>query len=299
MHTKVIIYLFRLAARLPLRASQGLGAILGRLFYLLPTGERAVTRTNLALCFPEVAAEERERWAKQSLIETGKTLVEMPGSLFSPSLEAWAACVPGEGFELLQQALDQGKGVIVAGPHMGNWEVGLRSMTSRSRVTGLYRKPRVEGLDQFIREWRSRSGANLVPADLQGVKTLLRALKNREIMAILPDQQPKGAGRQGGVFAPFFGRPAFTMLLVSHLARKTGAPVLFGYAGRLPGARGFTLNYLPAPEGVDDPDPLVAATALNRGIEACIRRCPEQYLWSYKRFSMQPEGTASPYRGAA
>ena len=178
---------------------------------------------------------------------------------------------------------------------MGNWEVALRNLTTRIRVTALYRQPKMEGLDQFIRDGRSRSGANLVPANIQGVKSLYAALKNREIMAILPDQQPKGTGDKWGVFAPFFGQSALTMLLVNRLARKTGAPVLFWYAERLPGARGFRLNCLEAPEGIADPDPLVAAAALNKGLEACIRRCPDQYLWSYKRFSRQPEGGGSPY----
>lgn len=270
--------------------------MLGRLFYLLPTSEKRITRINLELCFPELTPDEREKRVKASLIETGKTLVEMPGSLLGPSADAWARGEPGEGFDLLQQALDQGKGVIVAGPHMGNWEVALRHLTTRSRVTALYRKPRMEGLDQFVRDGRSSSGATLVPANVQGVKSLYAALKSREIMGILPDQQPKGTGDKGGVFAPFFGQDALTMLLVNRLTRKTGAPVVFWYAERLPGARGFRLHCLEAPEGIDDPDPLVAATALNRGLEACIRRCPDQYLWSYKRFSQQPEGKASPYQ---
>lgn len=296
MRSKFIILAFRLAARFPLRLSQFIGALLGHLFYLFPTRERAVTRVNLALCFPELSEEARERRVKASLIETGKTLVEMPGSLLGPHADAWAAGEPGDGFEKLQEVLDRGRGVIVAGPHMGNWEVALRHLTTRSKVTALYRTPRVEGLDHFIRDGRSRSGANLVPASVQGVKSLFQALRRREIMGILPDQQPKGAGDKGGVFAPFFGQDALTMLLVNRLARKTGAPVLFWYAERLPKGRGFRLHCLEAPEGIDDADPVVAATALNQGIEACIRRCPDQYLWSYKRFSLQPEGKNSPYK---
>ena len=98
------------------------------------------------------------------------------------------------------------------------------------------------------------------------------------------------------MFAPFFGYPALTMVLINRLARKTGAPVVFTYVERLPAAGGYRMSFLPAPEGIDDPDPEIAAAALNLGVESCIRRCPEQYQWSYKRFSVRPDGAPSPYK---
>jgi KDO2-lipid IV(A) lauroyltransferase len=111
----------------------------------------------------------------------------------------------------------------------------------------------------------------------------------------LPDQEPKAD--RGSVFAPFFGVPAFTMLLVNRLARRTGARVVFLFAERLPGAQGFWLHCLEAPEGVDAEDDVEAATALNLGVERCVRVCPEQYVWSYKRFRSRPGGGPHPYRG--
>jgi KDO2-lipid IV(A) lauroyltransferase len=111
----------------------------------------------------------------------------------------------------------------------------------------------------------------------------------------LPDQEPKAD--KGSVFAPFFGVPAFTMLLVNRLARKTGARVVFLFAERLPGSKGYALHCLPAPEGIDSNDDAEAATALNLGVEQCVRICPEQYVWAYKRFRSQPDGSRHPYRG--
>jgi KDO2-lipid IV(A) lauroyltransferase len=87
------------------------------------------------------------------------------------------------------------------------------------------------------------------------------------------------------------------MLLVSRLARKTGAPVVFMIAERLPAARGYRIHCLPAPDGIDSEDDVEAATALNRGVEDCVRICPEQYLWSYKRFRSRPPGLEKLYRG--
>ena len=108
------------------------------------------------------------------------------------------------------------------------------------------------------------------------------------VVGILPDQEPK----QGeGEFAPFFGRPALTMVLLSRLAQRTGATVLFAFAERLPKGEGYVLHFLPAPEGIADPDLPTAVAAMNRGVENCIRLAPTQYQWHYKRFSAQPRET--------
>jgi len=133
---------------------------------------------------------------------------------------------------------------------------------------------------------RSRFGARLVPANAQGVRALLKALRRGELVAILPDQEPRFGQ---GVFAPFFGQPAYTLSLVGKLLRKTGAKAVMGYMERLPDHAGYRIHYLPAPEGVADADPIKAATALNQGVEQCARALPAQYQWSYRRFRRQPD----------
>jgi KDO2-lipid IV(A) lauroyltransferase len=174
------------------------------------------------------------------------------------------------------------------------WEVGVHHLARISPVTILYRPPRQPFLEEIITTGRSRGGARMVPTTAQGVKSLYQTLRQGEMVAILPDQEPRAAGKSAGLFAPFFGHPALTMVLVNRLARKTGAGVLYTYVERLPAARGYRIHFLPAPEGITDADPLIAATALNRGVEACVRRCPAQYQWSYKRFNVRPEGE-QPY----
>jgi KDO2-lipid IV(A) lauroyltransferase len=101
------------------------------------------------------------------------------------------------------------------------------------------------------------------------------------------------------VYAPFFGEPALTMTLLPRLARRTGAAVLFVFVERLPRARGYRMHWLPAPEGIADADPVISATALNRGVEACVALCPEQYQWTYRRFKARPDGGPNRYRGRA
>ncbi|MCC6561456.1 MAG: lipid A biosynthesis acyltransferase, partial [Xanthomonadales bacterium] len=82
--------------------------------------------------------------------------------------------------------------------------------------------------------------------------------------------------------------PCKSMTLLSRLAEKTGAPVVFGFARRLPGGRGFDLHFLPADAAIASTDRVTAVTALHRGIEACVRLAPTQYQWTYKRYSAQP-----------
>lgn len=295
MRDKIILFILALFSRLPLSVAQGLGSLIGRIAYRIPNKERHIARINIATCLPELAVVQRQALLRESMIEAAKGLVEMP-VVWASSPTRWIARMEsGEGTGLFEAALSQGKGVIAVGPHLGNWEVGLHYLTSLAKVTAIYRPPRQQGLDAMLKQGRSKGGATLVPATPQGVKSLYSALKRGEIMALLADQQPKAAGRQGGVFAPFFGHPALTMVLVGRLARKTGAPVLFWFAERLPKAAGYRMHWFEAPAEIYSEDPELTAMALNKGLEACIRKAPSQYLWSYKRFASQPEGVISPY----
>ena len=135
-------------------------------------------------------------------------------------------------------------------------------------------------------------GAKLVPTDASGVRALFQAAARNEMIGILPDQDP---GAQGGVFAPFFGLQTNTMTLLPRLMQKTGATVIISYAQRLPRGQGFHLHFVPLP-AVSDPDDIQAiATALNQGVEECIRQSPAQYQWSYKRFKTRPAGEVGFY----
>ncbi len=298
MRDKIIVELVKLLSRLPLPLLRRAGGLLGRALYRIDQRDTRVARINLRLCLPELPEERREELLRQSLIESGITLLETP-AVWRRNPDRWVAQVqPGEGHELVEQALASGRGVIAAGPHLGNWEVGLHYLNSLAQVTALYRPPRFEGLEGLMTSGRSRAGATLVPASSQGVRALLGALRRGQMIGVLCDQMPKQSGSQGGVFAPFFGHSALSMVLVSRMARKTGAEVLFWYMERLADDAGYRMHWLRAPEGIRDPDPQVAATAMNQALESCIRRLPSQYLWTYKRFSMVPPGEVAPYHEA-
>ena len=291
METRLVIGFLRLLALLPLAWMHRFGWLIGRLFILIPNRERRITDINLSLCLGERSDRQRVDLRNRSLEQAGRTLTEMAAVWYWPIGRVMALIRSVSGEEYLQR--DPGQGLIVLAPHLGCWEIAGLYLARRGSVTSLYRPPRQADWEPIIKHARQRSGAELVPTDARGVKRLYQALQSGGTTGILPDQQPDSS--KGVVFAPFFGVPALTMLLVNRLMRKTGAKVVFCYAQRLPAGRGFRIHFLPAPPGMDDADPRLAAGALNQGVESCIRRCPEQYQWSYKRFKDQPEGAASPY----
>lgn len=285
--------LLRLVAYLPLPLLHGIGYVLGWLGWLFPNPNKRVALRNLRLCFPDMPQPERHRLARHSLIETAKTMMETVALWLGDidRLKGWTREVRGGA--LLDQALQSDRGVLIVSPHIGSWEyVGLYC-AARHPMTCLYRPARQEDMEPAIVAGRQRMGIRLAPTDTRGVRTLLQALKANELVGILPDQDPRN---EAGVFAPFFGVPAKTMTLLPRLAQKSGAPLLFCVAERLSWGRGFRLHFLPAPEGIASQDAVAAATALNHGVEQCVRVAPSQYQWIYKRFKTRPEGERPIYR---
>nr|WP_284047578.1 lysophospholipid acyltransferase family protein [Guyparkeria hydrothermalis] len=275
--------------RLSLSNAQRLGRLLGRSFWLANSKTRRIVEDNLARCLPDLGADEREKLARRTLIETGMGLIET-APVWNWNREKVDAVVKGmPGFEAIEQAIEAGRGAILLAPHMGNWELGGLATAARTRTTIMYRPPREPALESLLNEARSRFGADMAPANLRGVRQALRALKRGELVAILPDQAPR---KGEGVLAPFFGHPALTMTLIRTLSRRTGAPAFTGWAERLPDAAGFRIHYAPATEPVDADDPDEAAAALNREVERVVREKPEQYQWTYRRFRRQSSGRA-------
>lgn len=287
-----IVSLFWLLSLLPLRLARGLGVLIGHILWWSHSVARQTTETNLRLCFPDLGKAERRQLAKRSLQHLGMTVMESGLVWGGAAEQATRLIADVKGVELIEAALSEGKGLILLGPHTGNWElVGLYLAGLRS-LTIMYQPPEHPAVDRFIRRARTRNGVKLVPTSTSGVKGLLRSLKRGELVAVLPDQVPPP---NSGVFAPFFGEPALTVSIVYNLVQRTGAKVLLCYALRSDQGD-FQLAVMEPPASIYDADELAAVTALNRGVEAVVEQAPEQYQWEYKRFRKRPEGVPNPYR---
>ncbi len=282
-----------LLSRLPLRVGHGLGVLVGLTLFLFPTRMRRVTDVNLALCYPNRDARWRKRIARISLIETGKSLVEAPYLWRQPADRIAALVKLTTGGSIIRDALAQGRGIILAAPHLGSWELCGLVSAMHGAITSLYRPPRLDPLEAILRAGRENTGAHLVPTDAHGIKMLIQALNRKQSVGILPDQVPNAGN---GVYAPFFGIGAYTMVLITRLARRRRTPVVFVYAKRLPGGAGYHVHYRAAHIKLYDMDLKVAADALNQSVEEMVRECPGQYTWSYKRFKHRPPGEPPFYR---
>lgn len=288
----LVITLLRTTAALPLPAAQFIGRWLGRLAWWTNSSARRITETNIRLCLPELSAPEQRQLARESLVHTGMTTVEIPLMWEWPVDKCLALIRETEGLELVDEALASGRGLILLAPHLGNWELTGLFFSSRYKMAALYSPPHLRELEDYMIRVRGRMGSELVRGDRRGLLRLMNILKEGGVAGILPDQSP---ATPNNAYAPFFGIEVRTMTLVNKLLRKTGASALMAYAERLPDARGFRLVVARPEPGLEDADPVVAATALNASVEALVRRSPEQYQWEYKRLRHRPPGEPHPY----
>lgn len=273
----------RLLARIPLRQLHAIGAFLGWLVYGLSPAYRSRLKENLFASGIAADAAARRTLLNRSIAEAGKGATEIIAVWFGSEATV-SGLVTCDDWTMVEQAQRAGRGIIFLTPHLGCFEISALYGAQRLPITVLYRPPRLHWLEPLMVAGRQRWRATLAPANLRGVRMLYRALQRRESVGLLPDQAP-GLGE--GVWAGFFGRPAYTMTLAHRLQGATGAAVIMAFAERLPAGRGFRLHLMPLkPEDLE-------ATALNAAVEQLVRRCPAQYLWSYNRYKV-PAGAEEP-----
>lgn len=283
----MLLLFLRLLSHLPLAVLHGIGAVAGVLSWVLQPGVRAKARGNL-----ETAGLYSWRLALRSAAEAGKGVLETPYLWFRPaaflrartdvsSLETalGAGLRPDDPGSSDHGSTGGGQGTLLLTPHLGSFELSARMVALVAPITVLYKPPRRAELHDVLKVARSGPGLAAVPTDAGGIRALLKALRKGETIGVLPDQVPM-AGE--GVWAPFFGRPAFTMTLPARLAERGGGARVFLLATRRRRlARGWTIEVRPL-DG--EPTPV----RINAAIEEMIRIAPDQYYWDYNRYKVPP-----------
>jgi KDO2-lipid IV(A) lauroyltransferase len=274
------------------RAAQYLAPPLAALIWYTVPRLRRVTRLNLNAVFPDMNAQQRNKVGRASMVHYAKGIFEA-GMLWHWPLEKMYELFDDvEGIELMEDAERAGKGLIVAAPHYGSWEMLNLYLHSMGKAAILYKPSKHPEVDALLREKRSRAGAEMVPATGSGLRKMYKLLKGGFFVALLPDQEPS---RGSGAFAPFFGVEALTGVLLPRMAQRTGAPVIFAVCKRCKGGR-YRVHLFKADEALYSDDMRTALTAVNHGVEQCIRVDITQFLWAYKRFRNRPEGEKSLYK---
>jgi Kdo2-lipid IVA lauroyltransferase/acyltransferase len=285
-------FLFRWCAKCPLFLLHSVGALMGWLAYSLSPTYRRRFQTNSEFA-GYTAAQVRS-----GVAHAGRMVAELP--------RLWlGAQVPirWTGEDVFEAAHAHGRGIIFLTPHLGCFEITAQAIAQRYTLQGrqinvLYRPARQAWLQTIMKDSRNRPGMHAVPATLAGVKALVKALRRGEALGMLPDQVPP----QGlGVWAAFFGQPAYTMTLPAKLAQQTGAQLVLVWGERLPGAQGFAVHFSRFEDELIDKlndDLALASQQINLAMERLVRQCPQQYLWGYARYK-QPRLEALRDTGVA
>ena len=275
--------LLRFFSVLPLWLLHGLGWAMGWLVFVLSPSYRRR--------FVENASRAGYRFAqvRAAVGHAGRMAAELP--------RLWLGELPASRFEnaeCVERAWAAGKGIVFLTPHIGCFELSVQAAAQRwsaahGPITILYRPARQPWLARVMRTARNRPGVQAVPTALTGVRRMIKALRRGEAVGLLPDQVPP----QGqGLWAPFFGRDAYTMTLAARLVQQTGAVVVLARCEREPGGRGYVVYLeelsVPLSESLD-----AAVLQINQAMERVVRACPAQYLWGYARYK-QPRGEVSP-----
>lgn len=278
--------LFRLLGRLPLSWLHRLGGWAGRLTWWLSPTYRRRLRANLTAAVGAPAPALLDA----AIAEAGRQALELPWLWQRPLEEVMGKVVRVEGWPLVEAARAAGRPVLYLTPHLGCFEITAQYCATVGPITVLYRPPRKAELHPIVESGRARGQVKLAPTDMSGVRRLVKALRDGESVGMLPDQVP--GQEEGGVWAPFFGRPAWTMTLAARLAEVRGVEVIMVWAERLPRGRGYVIRYS-APQGAIEGSPEARCAAINREIERLIVACPAQYLWGYHRYK-RPSGVPKP-----
>lgn len=288
--------LLRLLALLPLGLNHAVGAFLGRVVFAVPGRYRSRVLENLQASGLARTPEDLRRLSRQNAAEIGKGATELAWALFRPIDEVAATVKEMQGWEAVERLRGSNRPIVFVIPHLGGYDVAGRFLWTRLPILAMYRPHKLFWLDQILREGRNRGaapdGTNVAPANLAGVRMVLKHLRRGGCSIVLPDQVP---GEGDGEWAEFFGRPAYTMTLLGRLQEATKSAIVFCHAERLGHGAGFRLHF----DVLDEPlpkDRQEAARRVNAIVEKLVRGCPEQYLWGYNRYK-HPAGAPLPPEG--
>jgi len=271
----VLVALLRLLSKLPLRCMHRWGVIVGWcIFGISPRYARRIKNNLMASGICQNAQSCRQLLHK-AVVQNGKALMELPAVWFRDDAAATRLVVECKGWDCVEAVRRQAQSIIFLSPHMGCFEIAARYVATHFPLTVMYRPQRARWLDSLMERGRTNKQIQLAPTSFKGVRMLYRALRRGESVGLLPDHAP-GIGE--GVWADFFGKPAFTMTLPRKLQQASGAAFIVAFGERLPDGKGFRLHFEPLSTQEFD------EAKLNQAIEDLVRRYPDQYYWNYNRY---------------
>jgi len=287
----IAVCLLKFIYILPFSWPQNLGRFIGWISFKLSAKKRNIISTNLKCAFPELNDLEFKKLSLKSSVQSGLLLSEFAEAWFAEKQTIENRILSVKNAQLIEDALAAKQPVIIATPHIGNWEFLSHWIQMNFQMTGMYSPSKLPQMDQLVLHSRSQFGGKLHSTDSKGILKLLRNLKKGGLTLMLPDQVPKTGG---GTYTPFFGQSAYTMTLLNRFVQKTNATIIFAMCVRhqtsAQSQHGFNIEFESAVFDATEADVAIFNEGLNQQLESMIKRYPEQYAWDYKRYKQQKNG---------
>jgi len=280
--TAVFLLLLWCVNILPFPVKLWFGKRLGVLLYWIPNSRTHITRTNIALCFPQMSKRQQEAMVRQVFENFGASLIESAMGWWD-SPEKIQSMTEIIGLEHLEHAKSKGKGVLFIGAHFSTIDLAAKLTSNLFKCYAMYRQQNNPVLNWVMTRGRNRQVLGMIPHT--SMRGAAKALRQNQIVWYSPDQD---MGEDKSVYAPFFGHPAATITATAKLAKLSGAPLVMFVSYRKADDSGYVAKLIPGPDNFPSGDEEADATAVNALIEQGVRCAPAQYYWFHRRFKTQP-----------
>ncbi len=286
---KIVMGMLWLMHWLPLPVLGRLGKAVGTLLYFVMGERRHIALTNLQLCFPEMTEAQRKAIAIKHFQAYSR-------SVFERSILWWAS--ESRLRKLIVAEMPFPKAEIAAGPvillcpHFVCLDVAGAAVAMEMPISSMYTRQRNRAFDAALLKGRSRFKPPRLFTRQDGIKTILRSLRDGMPYFMLPDMD---FGLKDAEFVPFFGNPAATLTALPRIAAAAHATVIPVIASFLPDYRGWRVHFYPHWDDYPGTDMAAATRRMNAFIEDRIRERPEEYFWTHRRFKTRPEGVPGVY----
>jgi KDO2-lipid IV(A) lauroyltransferase len=273
---------------LPLSWLRALGAGLGVLLWAVIPSRRRVVATNLRVCFPQLAEVERAQLARQTFVCFAQAWLDRSWLWHrSPACIQARVQLTGE-----VAALSEPTPTVLFAPHFMGLDVGWTALTLNLPLvfTTIFTPQSNAVIDAWVAKGRERFGRVRLFRREDGVKPIVSALRQHELLYLLPDMN---FGPSESIFVPFYGEAAATVPSLSRFAKLGRARVL-PVITRMTDT-GYEVVVHPAWQGFPTDDAEVDTALMNQLLEAFINTMPAQYFWVHKRFKTRPPGAPELY----
>ena len=289
MLTRLALGLIWLVHPLPFAAIATVGRAIGWLGYWLAVPRRKVVLTNLRLCFPALSESERDALARRHFSALGRAFLDRSILWYAPE-ERVKRFVRLENRELYEAS--KNAPLLLLAPHFVGMDMGGVRIVIDGKLATMYGKQKNAALDDAIRRGRVRFGEPTVISRQDGIRPVIRTLREGTPFYYLPDMD---LGPKESIFAPFFGVQTATVPALSRLAQVSRAKVMPVITRQLPDGQGYAARFYPVWDDFPTGDVDADTRRMNEFIEARVREMPEQYYWVHKRFKTRPRGEARFY----